>query len=252
VLDDQEKEIEVINKTLYKNRVIKWVITLAACVVTYFLNEYTIIKAINFFGYSNNQASRLQPFINKWIPENHKIDDILTQELMMPAWDSTNKEPVFFSKFTYQNYSDEDPMYAIPLRDMVWASNTNPSFFGSAKITWPGNDKGNLFFGGDTVATCPALYSHFLMSNFWDMPTSNITMVAVGNKDYNSDKISSTVSVLDWVSRLYTLTGPVKKYTQNYMVEHILRKFNRDWNYFFLPTSNEFSFLEMVSNQKNP
>ena len=49
-------------------------------------------------------------------------------------------------------------------------------------------------------------------------------MVVIGNKDYSSDKISNEVSVLDWVYRLYQLTGPVKKYTQNYMLEHILRR----------------------------
>jgi patatin-like phospholipase/acyl hydrolase len=104
-------------------------------------------------------------------------------------------------------------MYDIPLNDMVWASSTNPNFFSSAKITWPTNTNGDLFFGGDTVAASPALYAHFLVSTLWKVPTIKIRMVTIGSQDYSSDKITNQVSVLDWVERLYQLTGPVKKYT---------------------------------------
>jgi len=74
---------------------------------------------------------------------------------------------------------------------MVWASATNPNFFSSAKITWASNPDGNLFFGGDTVASCPALYAHYLTSTFWKIPTDKIRMVTIGNKDYSSDKITN-------------------------------------------------------------
>lgn len=80
-------------------------------------------------------------------------------------------------------------------------------------MKWPGNEDGEVFYGGETVAACPALYSFYLSERFWDIPADKINMVIIGNKDYQSDKISSTVSVLGWVQRLYELTGPVKKFT---------------------------------------
>jgi len=107
----------------------------------------------------------------------------------------------------------DNKMYQIPMADMVWASSINPNFFESAKVTWASNPDGDLFFGGDTVASCPALYSHFLSSTLANIPTGKIRMVSVGNKDYTSAKITDKVSVLDWVNRLYQLTGPVKKFT---------------------------------------
>jgi hypothetical protein len=61
------------------------------------------------------------------------------------------------------------------MNDMVWASAVNPNFFSAAKIQWSGSN-GNLFFGGDTVSTCPALYSHFLATNptFWGIDPTKI------------------------------------------------------------------------------
>lgn len=75
--------------------------------------------------------------------------------------------------------------------------------------------------------------------------------MAIGTKDFTSDKITNNVSVLDWVSRLFSLTGPVKKYTQNYMIDHIMRAHDRDFDYFSLPTSQEFSFFDLFKNDKN-
>lgn len=78
-------------------------------------------------------------------------------------------------------------------------------------------------------------------------------MMVVGNKDYSSDKITDTISNLGWIERLYELTGPVKRYTQNYMLENILRKYNKEWNYFSLPLSQENSWSSFLfNNEKNP
>lgn len=89
-----------------------------------------------------------------------------------------------------------------------------------------------------------------MANQFIGIPIDKIEMVVVGNKDFSSNKISNTVSVLDWVQRIYQLTGPVKKYTQNYMVEHILRKSRRDWNYFNIQTQQTFSFLSLLADEK--
>jgi len=91
--------------------------------------------------------------------------------------------------------------------DMVWASAVNPNFFNAAGIRYKDldntTDKDTLFFGGDTVANCPALYAHFLSTTFNNIPIEKISVVAIGMTDYTSMKITDKVSVLDWVMRLY-------------------------------------------------
>jgi hypothetical protein len=59
------------------------------------------------------------------------------------------------------------------------------------------------YYGGDTVATCPALYAHYLATTLADVPEEKVRMVAIGNQDYSSMKITDKVSTLDWVYRLF-------------------------------------------------
>jgi hypothetical protein len=251
-LEMQQEEVNAFYKDLQKNKVVKICVTLGVCILTYFLADYTVIKLVNFLFYSNSSADVLKTHINNFVPENFNVSDALTNEVLFPTWNINQKIPVFFSKMTQKTYGDTNQMYDVSMNDMVWASAANPNFFTSAKLNWEGQDSdGNLFFGGNTVADCPALFAQYISSNFNKIPAEKIRMVAVGNKQYSSDKITDKVSVLDWVNRLYQLTGPVKKFTQNYMAEHILRKNNRGWHYFFLPSSNEFSFWKMFSNAKD-
>ena len=224
-------------KKIQRRQIIKTVSIVLAGVITFFLSEYTIIALINFLFYSNNHAKVLQPHINEWIPDNFSVNDVLTHEVLYPAWNINTKRPIFFSKITNEKYKDTEKVYDIPLRDMVWASATNPNFFGSATISYSGNSAGDNFFGGNTVASNPSLYSNFLSTNYRDINPEKIRIVSIGSRDYSSDKLSSNTNVLDWFSRLYQLTGPVKKYTQNYMVEHILRKNNRIFSYFVLQST---------------
>jgi patatin-like phospholipase/acyl hydrolase len=140
------------------------------------------------------------------VPENFNVNDALTHDVLFPSWNINTKKPVFFSKMTSKKYGQKDPMYNIPMSEMVWASSVNPSFFSSAKMTWKNSnneEESNLFFGGDTVATCPALYAHFLSTSVSKIPAEKISILAIGNQDYSSMKISDQVSVLDWISRLY-------------------------------------------------
>lgn len=93
------------------------------------------------------------------------VSDALTHEVNFPAWNIDTKKPAFFSKIAATQFSkdeyDKPSMYTVSFRDMIWASSVNPSFFAAANLTWEGTES-NVFFGGETVASCPALYSHYL------------------------------------------------------------------------------------------
>lgn len=118
------------------------------------------------------------------------------------------------------------------MKNMVLASATNPNYFTSANISFPvgdGTTQAHQFFGGNTVAASPSLYSHFLTGHFLKIPTDKIKIVTIGNLYTSPDKLSKNVGIVGWATRLYSLTDPVKKRTQNYMIEHILRKNGQTW-----------------------
>jgi len=96
---------------------------------------------------------------------------------------------------------------------MILASATNPTYFTSSEIEYGVDKKKAIFFGGNTVASSPALYSHFLTSHFKRIKTTNIQIVSVGSLDFAADKLTSSVGIVGWAERLYELTDPVKKYT---------------------------------------
>jgi patatin-like phospholipase/acyl hydrolase len=96
------------------------------------LSQWTFIELINILFYSNSDATKLKKYIDGWIPTDFDIDDVLTQEVLFPAWNINTKKPVFFSKKAKAVYSNSNKMYSIPFGEMVWASTTNPNFFTSA------------------------------------------------------------------------------------------------------------------------
>ena len=181
-------------------------------------------------------------------------------DFLFPAWDITDKNPIFFSKTIANNERAEvnngtspASIYTMKFKEMVLASATNPNYFTSAAIHFnPKNATQKAqFFGGNTVASSPALYSHFLTSHFKGIDTKKIRIVTIGNVDYTADKLSSTVGIVGWANRLYELTDPVKKYTQNYMIEHILRKNKQLWYKFDLQVTKTFSWFSIFKNSKN-
>lgn len=101
----------------------------------------------------------------------------------------------------------------MPYKKMILASATNPTYFTSSKINYGNGTDSAIFFGGNTVASSPALYSHFLTSHFKKINTKNIQIVSIGAVDFAADKLTSSIGIVGWAERLYELTDPVKKYT---------------------------------------
>ena len=68
---------------------------------------------------------------------------------------------------------------------------------------------------------------------------SKISATLVGSLESETDKISTSVNPLQWASRIFSLAAPVKQFTQEYMLEHILRAQNQSWNqYTFIKTES--------------
>jgi patatin-like phospholipase/acyl hydrolase len=219
-------------KKLQMNKYIKIGGSILAGTITYFFMYYGVLSLISTLFVSNTKFSEVKSkLINPILSDKDSYENILTNDFMYPAWDITNKKPLFFSTDIVKSETKDNTqsLYNMAYDDMILSSATNPTYFTSSEIKYGTENKTAFLFGGNTVASSPALYSHFLTSHFKKINTKNIQIVSVGAIDYAADKLTSSVGIVGWAERLYELTDPVKKYTQNYMIEHILRKNNQLW-----------------------
>lgn len=109
---------------------------------------------------------------------------------------------------------------------MTTASASTPYYFRPTTIpdTFKKNDgKDYLYISGDNVAVSPAMYSMLHAVDKDLVETGKVHVVSVGNINERSSKIGEKSSLLDWAMRLATLTGPVKKHTQDYMTSYFLK-----------------------------
>ena len=85
--------------------------------------------------YSNTNSDVLYDIIKHWYPDNFTLNDILTEEILIPAWNNGSKKPVFFSKYAYEKYTDQK-MYKVPFANITLASSVNYNFFTPANLNW--------------------------------------------------------------------------------------------------------------------
>ena len=78
-----------------------------------------------------------------FIPDEFDLNNILVNDFLFPAWDITDKNPIFFSKTianTEREGVQKDPsktsIYTMKFKEMVLASATNPNYFTSAAINF--------------------------------------------------------------------------------------------------------------------
>lgn len=230
ILDAEKEKLDKLNKKIQYRRYYKIGGTIFAGSLTYLLTDVVFFKLYSILFIKNVSVFPTLFNLMTWIPDNFQAKDVLTNDFLFPAWDITNKNPLFFSNHVGKDTTNTNDVYNMSFKNMTLASATNPNYFTSANITYPITDDKNgshQFFGGNTVAASPSLYSHFLTSHFIEIPISKIRMVTVGNLYVAPERLAKNVGIVGWASRLYTLTDPVKKRTQNYMIEHILRANNQ-------------------------
>lgn len=102
------------------------------------------------------------------VPMDADINTIVDDtEIMLTAWDLNNRSPRFFTKWSYENLSDEKKDNTMPqdskmpLGKMTLASATTPYYFRPATIQPESCSecKPNLYISGDNVALSPAMFA---------------------------------------------------------------------------------------------
>ena len=76
-------------------------------------------------------------------------------------------------------------------------------------------------------------------------------VTSIGALAYNPNRISSKVSPLEWASRIVSLTGPVKKMTQDYITDYIMRSGENEYVKIELQTFDGTSFWDFFTSVRN-
>mmetsp|Transcript_12911 Transcript_12911/g.20010 ORF Transcript_12911/g.20010 Transcript_12911/m.20010 type:complete len:97 (-) Transcript_12911:341-631(-) len=87
---------------------------------------------------------------------HYNIDEVLTDEILIVAYDYNSQEPRFFSKY----FSREDSaIYDVPVGNATGASSAAPTFF-DPKQQLNGYGITELQIDGGIICNNPSLYAH--------------------------------------------------------------------------------------------
>lgn len=217
---------------------------------------FAILPAFNFLFLSTKEASELKKALIRpdFIPEGTSIQNVVSDDMLITAWDLNNRSPRFFTKKNNLKYKEPNFDHSLSLSDMTWASANTPYYFKPAVIG------GNVYISGDNMAISPALFSYYYANEQKGVAQKDIRIISVGSTNELAEKIETKASLLDWAVRLTSLNGPVKKHTMDYMLQHLLgqngeelHKFEvdktRDWEEDFYNTDVRLPILKDLSQQ---
>lgn len=192
-LNLQLQKLEEIKKSLQKKKILKYCITVLTFFLCVYFSQSTIIHWVSYFQSSDHTV--LQDRIDTLIPSDMKVDDALTQDILLPTWNVEERKPTLFSRLMNERHQQTE--YQLPLREMVFASASDPVYFDAANLSYKnslGEDVHRQFIGGSCIAENPAMYSYLFASDFAKVPPSKITVTTVGAQQFQQTKIENNVS----------------------------------------------------------
>ena len=227
---------------------LKWYALIISVIIVWSLIYWAIIPAVNFLFLSTKDSSELEKFIitPDFIPSDLSIQDVVSDDLYLTAWDLNHRTPRFFSKWSQKNQVSDVANHNMPLGQMTLASAMTPYYFKPVDI------EGSFYISGDNVAMSPAMFAYYYANEKKDKAASSIRVVSVGATNEIAEKIDVKASLLEWATRLTSLNAPVKKHTQDYMLSFLLDKDNHDFHKFELDTDRDFENDFYYTNERLP
>lgn len=111
-------------KKYNENRSMKWVVTIIFFLIGCTLG-YEVPKITNMLSSSKYSRVNLDALMKKLLGE-YGFNDIVTQELLVVAYEYNSQEPRFFSRY----FAHQDPgIYDIPIGNATGSSSAAPTFF---------------------------------------------------------------------------------------------------------------------------
>lgn len=205
-------------KLTSKRRGYKYWFGALSAVLAYLFWRFLIIPLVYYLFIGLEDSSVLRDAIAPIIPADLSIQDIITDDALITAWDFNNRSPRFYSKWYQKNEDKTIFNHNMSFLDMVWTSANTQYYFMPAVVD------GDVYMSGSNYAKSPALYAYLYATERLGVKQADINMVSVGSTNEEPELIGDNVGLLDWVSRLTSLASSVKVHTMNYMLEYILRE----------------------------
>ena len=77
---------------------------------------------------------------------------------------------------------------------------------------------------GNNAAESPAMLA-FLAAKEKGKAEEDIEIVSIGSISLRADKIGANVGIIEWISRISSLKGASKRFSQDYLVYYMLRTY---------------------------
>lgn len=218
----------------------KWYALIIVAVLIWIISQFIVLPAISFLFLSNRSSGVLEKHLS-FIPDDLSIQDIAADtDAYILAWDINGRSPRFFSKWSQK----ELPKHDMPFKKMVLASAATPLYFTPTEID------DDFYISGENVALSPAMFAYYYAVEKKGINQNDIKVVSIGATNELAEKIDINASLLEWAYRLTTLNAPVKKHTQDYMLEHLLARNGQKLHKFELDrTKQQEDVLYMTTNR---
>jgi predicted acylesterase/phospholipase RssA len=142
------------------NRDRKWIVLAIGLFIGLVLG-IEIPKLANKLSHSSYSRDSLDNIMTTLLGD-YNINESLSDEVLIVAYDYNSQEPRFFSKY----FSNLDPLiYDVPVGNATGASSAAPTFF-DPKVNTDGYGFVEMQIDGGIICNNPALYAYEMAKNF--------------------------------------------------------------------------------------
>lgn len=160
---------------------------------------------------------------------DYRIDEVLSDEVLVVAYDYNSQEPRFFSK----HFSHADSgIYDVTVGNATAASSAAPTFF-DPKVQMNRYNLTEMQIDGGIICNNPAFYAYQIARVFDERKNIRVLSIGTGEKPFATIN-AKTVSFLDFMTK----TDEFMMNMDTYTADHWLNDYMEPENYIRLQTSS--------------
>jgi patatin-like phospholipase/acyl hydrolase len=151
-----------------------------------------IPQSLNTINHSLYSRASLDNIMRKLLG-NFTVSQVLTDELLVVAYDYNSNEPRLYSKY----FAMREPLiYDLKVGNATGASSAAPTYF-DPKVNENAFGIKELVIDGGIIANNPALYAYELARSLKGHEKIRVLSIGTGEKSFNG--ISSKASLIDYM-----------------------------------------------------
>lgn len=202
-----------------KDRFKKWIICGVGVLIGGILG-WTLPKITTVLTRSVFDRSGLDRLTKELLP-GAMVDDSVTDEVLVCAYDYNSQQPRFYSKY----FSNDQPgIYDKEIAVAIAGSSSVPGGFQPQSVpTIYGQEQ--LIIDGMVIGNNPALYAFMLHTKIKDTSSKFVRVLSVGTGESDPPKVvADEVSRVKWLSLAGELTADVDMEVHNKILERVLNR----------------------------